>query len=459
MANIQEKFSETINEYGMFEEGDTVLVAVSGGADSTALVNLLYSLRKELGISLHVAHLNHLLRKGDAELDAKYVENMAQRLSLPITVETIDVAALAERENIGTEEAARIARYDFFEKTAAKIGANKIAVGHNADDNVETFLMRLLRGAGIRGLCGIPPKRGKIVRPMIKIWRREIEDYVGALKLVPRRDYTNYESRYMRNSVRLKLIPQLKIYNLNIKEIILQTILLLTEDNLYLENRAAEAFQTMIIERDNGEIKLNSDKLKKLENTIRRYVLRMAIERVKGDLAQVAFNHIRQINEKIEASEKWEIHLPDGIFVYGEKGGVVVARQKPGQNLTPQFNYLLTIPGQVTIKEIGRILRGSLTTNIEISDERKAAYIDYNALGKEISVRNKRPGDRFCPLGVKGSKKLQDFFIDEKIPAEDRDKIPLVESGGRIIWVAGQRIDERVKVTEKTKKIVKLELL
>lgn len=185
---IDKTFLAAISEYSMFQPGDLVLVAVSGGADSTALLNLLHVNRDKLGISLHVAHLNHLLRKGDAELDVRFVEQMCQKLGIPVTVEEVDVAALANQERLGIEEAARQARYDFFDRVAKKIQAQKIAVGHTADDNIETFLMRLLRGAGLKGLCGIPPKRGQIVRPLIKIWRREIEDYVGSLKLVPRRD-------------------------------------------------------------------------------------------------------------------------------------------------------------------------------------------------------------------------------------------------------------------------------
>lgn len=459
MVAIKDKFFEAAKEYRMFEPGETVLVAVSGGADSTALLNLLSSHREELRISLHVAHLNHMLRKGDAELDVKFVEGLAQRLSIPVSVEAVDVAALAQQEKMGIEEAARVARYDFFGRMADKIGAKKIAVGHTADDNIETFLMRLLRGAGLKGLCGIPPKRGRIVRPLIKIWRREIEDYVGALKLVPRRDHTNYESKYLRNSIRLKLVPQLKIYNLNIKEIILQTILLVTEDNLYLENKAAEELDEIMVSRNFGEIRLNIEKLKSLEGTIQRYLLRLVIEKVKGDLAELSFNHIREILNKLDATEKWELHLPDGIYAIGDKNGVTICREKPKMPETRPFKYPLSVPGEVKLEEIGRVLRGSFVEGMGKGNDPSVAFVDYGQLGKEIIVRSKLAGDRFSPLGVKGTKKLQDFFVDEKVPVEERDRIPVVESAGKIVWVAGKRLDERAKVTDKTRKIVKLELL
>ncbi len=456
---IKDKFLEAVKEYKMFEPGETVLVAVSGGADSTALLNLLCAHSRELGISLHVAHLNHMLRKGDAELDVKFVEGLAQKLGVPVSVEAIDVAALAEQEKMGIEEAARVARYEFFEGLADKVGAKKIAVGHTADDNIETFLMRLLRGAGLKGLCGIPPKRGRIVRPLIKIWRREVEDYVGALKLVPRRDHTNYESKYIRNSVRLKLVPQLKIYNLNIKEIILQTILLVTEDNLYLENAAAEKLDGVIISGNKGEIKLSADKIKGLEGTIQRYLLRLAIEKVKGNLTELSFGHVRDILAKLDATERWELHLPDGIFALGERGTLLICREKPKTVKIRPFRYVLPIPGEVRLEEVGRSLRGSFVEKVDRNAGSAVAFVDYGALGKEVVVRNKLAGDRFSPLGVKGTKKLQDYFVDEKIPLEERERVPIVESVGKVIWVAGRRLDDRAKVTEKTKKIVKFELL
>ena len=455
---IEDKFAEAVKEYQMFEPGDVVVVAVSGGVDSTALLNLLYARREELKLTLHIAHLNHLLRKGDAELDVRFVEGLAQRLNLPITVEAVDVAALAKQEKLGIEEAARSARYDFFERTAVRLGANRIAVAHTADDNVETFLMRLLRGAGLKGLCGIPPKRGKIVRPLIKVWRREIEDYVGALKLVPRRDHTNYESKYMRNSVRLKLIPQLKIYNLNIKEIILQTILLLTEDSLYLENKAAEVLAEIQQAAPAGEIRLDLARLKNIDPALHGRLLRLAVAEVKGDLNQLAFTHIRAIMEKLDATEKWELHLPGGFFARGGKEELAIGRERGLKKEAREFKYTLSVPGQVELAEIGRTFNCGFADQLDKAAGPRIAYVDYAALGKDLIVRSKLPGDRFVPLGITGTKKLQDFFVDEKVRAEARDDVPVVESGGRIIWVGGLRLDERAKVTEKTRKIVRLEL-
>ncbi|MBU0672151.1 MAG: tRNA lysidine(34) synthetase TilS [Candidatus Margulisbacteria bacterium] len=456
---IKEKFLDTIKEFKMFNPEDRVLVAVSGGADSTALVHLLAEVKDELGLSLHIAHLNHMIRKNDAELDMRFVQGLAQKLGIPITVESFDVQSYAKEEKMGLEEAARRIRYAFFERVSNQIGAQKIAVGHSADDNVETFLMRILRGAGLKGLCGIPPKRGRIVRPQIKIWRREIEVYVDGLKLVPRRDYTNYESKYMRNRVRLKLIPQLKIYNMNIKEIILQTILLLTEDREYIDSVTEEAVAEAFLSSTESELKLEIEEISAWEYPLQGHIIRKAIERIKGNLLDLTYTHVQDILEKLESNERWELHLPGGIFVVGNGRVLTISQEQPLKKEKKSFFYTLGVPGEIEVKEVGKKIKVTEVEGAEVSDDPKVAFVDYAALGKNLIIRNRGEGDRFIPLGMKGSKKLQDFFVDQKIPAEFRDYIPIIESAGRIVWVAGLRLDDRSKTTKKTKKFVKLELL
>jgi tRNA(Ile)-lysidine synthase len=456
---VVEKFKNTVKEYDLISPGDRVLIAVSGGVDSTALLHLLASLRDEYKLSLHVTHLNHMIRKGDADLDVKYVKEISGKLSIPVTVEACDVQAMAKKRKMGLEVTARHVRYDFFERTAENIGATRIAVGHNADDNVETFLMRMLRGAGLKGLCGITPKRGKIIRPMIKCWRKELEEYVGSLKLVPRRDYTNYESKYMRNRVRMKLLPQLRLYNLNIKEIILQTILLLTEDSGYLETNAEEILSEVLVSDNGDEVRLNIEKIRALSFSMQGRIIRLAVEKVKGDLMEVSYVHIRDILKQLEANEGWELHLPAGVFVTGHHGELIFGRERPAMPEVQPFRYSVRIPGSVKIKELGKEFKATVEKERGNSDSGNMVYVDYAALGKTVTVRNRKDGDRFNPLGMDGTKKIQDLFVDEKIPAEQRDLIPIIESGGKVVWVGGVRLDDRAKVTDKTKKVVKLELV
>lgn len=451
---------ETIKEYKMFNPGDSVLIGVSGGADSTALLHLLYDLKAELGLStLYVAHLNHMLRKEDADLDQKYVEGLAKNLGLLCLAEVVDVAAYATKNKLCLEDAGRRLRYEFYRETAKKVGANKIALGHTADDSVETFLMRLLRGAGLRGLTGIPPVRGNIVRPLIKAWRKEIDQHIAHLKLVPRIDHTNYESKYLRNRVRLKLIPQLKIYNLNIKEILLQTVMLLTEDYIYMEAKTREALSEITIKEGDNFIELHADKLRALEPPIEGHLLRTAIEKVKGNLSELAFSHVHDIAKNLDSTEKWELHLPDGIFAVGNRNTLAITKTRPLVPEKVSFYYNLSIPGELKIKEAELLLTAEIlpaAPHPSSSPDPNVAHLDFEEVGRELIVRSRKDGDRFYPLGMKGTKKVQDFFIDQKIPQEERDRVPIVESAGRLIWIVGQRIDERVKVDKKTKKVLKL---
>lgn len=457
---IKNKVLETIKEYKMFSPGDSIVLGVSGGADSTALLHLLDELKDEIKISsIYIAHLNHMLRKEDAEKDQRFVESLAKKLGLLCLSESIDVRAYAAQNKLNLENAGRILRYAFYMRVLKKVGASKIALGHNADDTVETFLMKLLRGAGLKGLTGIPPVREKIVRPLIRTWRREIDLYVGRLKIVPRIDHTNYESKYLRNRVRLKLIPQLKIYNLNIKEILLQTVLLLTEDNLYIEKEVKETLKQITDEQTRNDITLDVSRLRNLDLSVQGHLIRGAIEKVKGNLAEMAFSHIHEIMRHLDSTEDWELHLPDGVYAVGSKNSLTITKEKPGEPEKVSFYYTLNVPGEVVVKEADLLIKAALineASKAEKEKDRNAAHLDFEETGKKLIVRSRKEGDRFYPLGMKGTKKIQDFFIDQKVPKEARDLIPLIESAGRIVWVTGLRIDERAKVKKKTKKIVRL---
>ncbi len=454
---IRDKALEAIKEHKMLNPGDSVLVAVSGGADSISLLYLLFSLKEELKLGpLYVAHLNHLIRRNEAQIDQKYVENIAKNLGLLCISESADVEAHAAREKLSIEDAGRRLRYAFYAETAKKVGANRIALGHTADDMVETFLMRLLRGAGLKGLTGIPPVRGNIIRPLIKVWRREIDNYIATLKLVPRIDHTNYESKYLRNRVRLKLIPQLKIYNLNIKEILLQTVLLLTEDYLYMEAKTREALLEIIVKEKEGSLELEAQKLRELEPPIVGHLIRTAIEMVKGNLAELTFSHIHSIIKNLDSSERWELHLPDMLYVIGNRNNLIITKEQPKEPEKVSFHYNLEVPGSIVIEEAKVKITSKILDDLSVGESQNTALLDFEETGKELVVRSRKEGDRFFPLGMKGAKKIQDFFVDQKVPASERDLVPIVEAQERIIWVAPFRIDERNKVTKKTKKVVKL---
>ncbi len=458
---IKEQFLQTIKEYKMIKPKDSILVGVSGGADSVVLLHLLNEFKDELNINIYAAHLNHMLRQ-DAEIDQRFVENLCKNLGLTCFSEAIDVGVYAEKNKLNKENAGRKLRYNFYQRIAHKIGANKIALGHNADDDVETFLMHLLRGAGLKGLTGIPPKRNNIIRPLLKIWRRDIDKFVAQLKVVPRIDHTNYESKYLRNRVRLKLIPQLKIYNLNIKQILLQTILLLTEDSLYLDKKVKESLKEITINEKEYQIELDIARLRDLEPPVQGHLIRAAIERIKGNLAELSFSHIHNISTNLYSTESWELHLPDKIFAVGNRNKLIITKEKPKTPAKKSFHYKISVPGTAFIEEANMSISATLEPNKNVFNNQaptdEIVFVDFEEVGRELTIRSRRNGDRFYPLGMKGVKKLQDFFVDKKITKEERDTIPIIESEGRIVWVAGLRIDERVKVNKNTTKLVRLAL-
>lgn len=456
---LKEQVLKTIRSYQMITPDDKILVAVSGGTDSTSLLHLLASLRDELKITIEVAHLNHLIRGKDAEEDARYVTRLAKSLSLPVTIKSFDVPGLSKSQKLSLEDAGRKVRYEFFERTAEEISATKIALGHTADDNLETFLMRLLRGSGIRGLSGIPPVRGQIIRPLIKSWRRDLEEYCAKHKLIPRIDYTNYESRYLRNRIRLKLIPQLRVFNPNLKENLLNTIELLTIDNLYFKDRAEKVLKELTAEETEDGLRLDLPKLLRLESGINSHVIRAAIERLKGDLADISYQHVEAILSHLTDSEGWQIHLPDNIYVIGTKDTLTITGTKP-QTEKEKFNYSLKVPGEIEIPEIGVKIKATCTEKmLDFKAETQnpfEAFLDLDKTGDTLTIRSRQEGDKFSPFGLKGTKKLHDIFIDEKVPISKRDKIPLILAQSKIAWVVGFRIDDEFKVTEKTRQVLKL---
>jgi len=291
---ILDKVKNTIKKYNLVEKKDKIVVGVSGGPDSVALLYLLNGLRKELKISLHIAHLDHMLRM-DSYKDREFVESLANKLGLSITCAKVNVKELAKRGS--QEEIARNARLGFLFKVTKDIKASKIALGHNLDDQAETVLMRILRGTGLYGLGGILPKRNiagyQIIRPLIEVRRTEIQAFLKKKKIKPRIDASNLEDIYFRNKIRNRLLPLLeKEYNPNIKEVLNNMAESAGLDYAYLNQVAKKAMQRL-------GIKINLDKFLKLHPSIQRLVLRLSIARVKGDTRRITFRHIKEIEDLI----------------------------------------------------------------------------------------------------------------------------------------------------------------
>lgn len=435
----------------MLRSGDGVIVAVSGGPDSMALLNFLSSLKN---IKIFVAHINHMLRGADSFKDEVFVQKEARRLKKQCFVSRINVKRLAEKEKISIEEAGRDARYRFLEKIAKKINAKKIALAHNNDDNIETFIMRLVRGTGIKGLRCIPAVRGKIIRPFIDVSKEEILDYCSRKNISFRIDKTNLKEDFQRNKIRHSIIPVLHNYDPSVRDKITSFIGSMNERYKIISSDILKYSKKFT--RKEGAISVLKQELLKVPTSLRGDVVRKMIEELKGSLKNIYSENI----ESVLKLKIGSIHLPGGLFAYSDGKSLKISREMPGASISKSFKYELNVPGIVHIKETGVVMSAKAVKKMPSFSaiKKNEAYIDASKIKGALIVRNFRPGDSFVPLGMKGRKKLQDLFVDEKIPLLERRKIPIVADKEKIIWVAGYRMSEEVKVAGTANRILSLKI-
>ena len=472
---ILQAVRRTIAQNAMIQSGDSILVAVSGGPDSMALIHVLVALAPSLPVRLAIAHLNHGLRSKEADRDAEFVASVAQSLNLPLFMDKIDTRKHQERHRLSPEEAARNVRYDFLNRVAEKNGFTKIAVGHHLDDNAELVLMFLLRGSGPPGLSGMSPVRdSKIIRPLIDIKRSKILEYLTLKGLQYVSDSSNTDSSFLRNKIRHELIPQLaRNYNPNIVNTLNRLASVARSEESWIDTIIDPLYQRALLKENTACVRLSLGSLEYIPLAARRRVIRKAIKRVKGNLRRIAFSHIdAAVRLALKGPHAGSIDLPDRVQVQRDHQALVIIKQSkplrlPGSGKAPYdqaaYSYEIKSTGSVFIQEAGVHLR--LT---EADTEAFAhchgtgqgiAFFDINKVKFPLLVRNFQPGDRFSPLGMTGTQKLKRFFNSSKIPREQRAICPLLVSDGRIIWVAGHRLDNSVKVDADTRRVLKAELL
>lgn len=461
---IEDVFHRTVKEYGMLQKGDGVVVGVSGGPDSIALLHLLYRFKEHYGIELVAAHLNHNFRPGEAEKEAEYVKEFCVQRDIPCIVEFCDVPRMAEEEGLSMEQAGRKARYSFFNRVMDQKGFNKIATGHNLNDQVETVLMKFIRGAGMEGLAGIHPVRGNIIRPFLEVPRLLIERYCEEHRLNPAIDKSNLSPIYHRNKVRLQLLPLLREqYNKNIENVIISTAQILRDENDYLNRAALEELEGAVISYERDELVLDLEVLRRLHIAILRRVLRQAVRKLKGNTLNIEYSHIKALCSVIHTGAPGsQVQMPEGMTASLSYNRLIITTRR-FENKAINNIYRIEVPGITYVDETRGLVEAKVLTKEEYLQEREIykdnrliAYFDLSKTGEDLIIRGRKDGDRFRPLGMKGTKKLKDFFIDLKIPRHQRDSIPIIEGKGAIIWVAGYRIGEDFKVDENTDRVLKL---
>ena len=492
---LLKKVQDTIRKHQMLTSNTKLVVAVSGGPDSTTLLHVLFKLTPKYNLRLWVAHLNHQLRGREADFEAEWVKKFAFKLGIPVISDTFNVPALAKEKRLSLEEAARRARYNFLEEVANHLGASKIALAHTASDQAETLLMRLMRGSGLDGLSAIPPVRDKIIRPLIEVFREQIEDYCRENDLQPCLDSSNRETSFLRNQVRLNLIPYLsREYGDQIEKVLLQTTNLLRQDSEYLKKETERMFKSVLEEETHEELVLNEEKLSCLHPALQRRVIRKAIEKIKGDLRAVTFDHIVSILELYKTKQSKQLDLPHGLVIRHRYKDLLIRK---GKEKGLSFVRNLVIPGTTKLTELNLALDTELISRLlDISFQKDSqkklgeqfissrrsvarlplasaknteshqihdfpepeAWFDFDKLEPPLYLRTREKGDRFHPLGMKGSKKVKDFFIDLKIPLEQRERIPLLMGKDKVVWIVGYRIDQRFKVDKDTRAILEVKI-
>ena len=459
MVLLKAKVLDTIQKHRMILPGERIAVGVSGGPDSMALLYLLHDLRDDLKCNLHIAHLDHMLRGEESRTDAAYVAEHARKLNIPITLEAINVNEMTTPKE-SQESGARRIRYEFYEKVMTSVKADRMALGHNADDQAETVLMRLLRGSGAQGLSGIPPVRDNFIRPLIEVNRSEIDEYLRQMQITPRQDLSNLNTVYRRNKIRHTLIPLLeREYSPNIKQILQQTGEILRAEDELLTNLALEAMQNCIQRPDDRTAIVHIPNLRGYHLSLQRRILRLAIETLTGNLNSFDYDHVRDLlNLALYGTTGSVISLPREIWAEKVYDELIIRRGYQPKTSDEPFDYKIKIPGKTKIPDPGLSIVTTGPENFcgEIKkyqpnrDEFRETF-DYDKIRGELRIRNRRPGDRFQPLGMSETKKLKDFFIDEKIPRAMRNSIPILTDENSILWIVGYRIDDRFKITKNTR--------
>ena len=470
---------KTIATHGMLQPGDRVLVGLSGGPDSTALLLGLHQLRARLSITIGAAHLNHGLRGDRAARDARHAAGLAERLGVSLVTETDSAEAFRQAHRVSPEEAAREVRYRFLERAAMAGGFNRIALGHHQDDDAELVLMRLLRGSGPLGLAGIPPQRPlpggatTIIRPLIRTSRAAILAFIARSGSCTVTDESNADVRFLRNRIRHHLLPLLKEqYNPALIEGLSRMAQLMRDEEVWLEGVAAERLRLLTLADQGAVLVLDRGGLADCSPALQRRVLRAAIQRCKGDLRRMGFVPLEAAREfAVQGPARGTCDLPDGLVMRGQ-GNRLHVMNFPRNRTTGRlprtfpraagFECRIPSPGCFPIGESGITMTFSLLETPPPEDVhgtgQQTAFFDMDQLRFPLTIRNFRPGDRLVPLGLNGTQKVKKIFIDRKIPREDRPRYPLLLCGDSILWVAGLRQSEVGKITPSTRRWLKVEM-
>ncbi len=461
------KIKDTIKKYGMLEKGDHVVVAISGGPDSVALLKVMEMISDEYGLTLTAAHINHGLRK-ESDQDEQFVRRISEEAGIKFECRKVDIGSQRKGTGKSIEEISRDVRYRFLNDVAKMHHAGKIALGHHLNDQVETVLMNFLRGSGAEGLKGMLPKRGLFIRPLLRISRKEIHGFLEARNIPFMTDTSNAESLYLRNRIRHLLIPELKAkFNPNLDASLSNMAEIMRLEDDYMKTVTREILSDWGIGQENDEIMIRISALAKYHEAIQYRIMKDLLRRLTPHTQGIAYAHIKAALDLCSADRPGgQLDFPYGILVRREYDTLVFSRstkteRKAFYEKFDKLHYDVAIPGSVKIVESGKTIKFAFVEHpVRIkADERTTVYMDYDRIVFPVIIRTLKPGDRIQPLGMKGTKKIKSYFIDEKVPLNIRKEIPLLLDRESVIWITGMRLSERVKITDKTSRVLKVEIV
>ncbi len=456
---IEKKVFAFMEEHNMLKATDRIVVGVSGGADSVCLLFVLLEYRKQIPFSLAVVHVNHGIRQ-EAEQDARYVEAICKKYELPFYLFCIDVRQKAKQEKCSEEEAGRNVRYQAFVQVAEEFGADKIAVAHNSNDRSETMLFHLFRGSGIKGLASIRPMRENIIRPILCLERREVEEYLKAQRIFYCQDATNEKDDYTRNRIRHHILPYAE------KEIVsgcvshmAQTAKMLQQVDEYLEQQTMSAMEECVCGQ---EIDINS--FLKQHKVIRQRILHTMVLALTASGKDISHVHIQSLMSLFEEKGNRYVNLPFGI-VGRRQYDKVILEQRLEKTQNVQEERKLSIPSVTSLNEEQQLELQILSlygNSEDFPTNQYTKWFDYDKIEQSLVLRTRRTGDYLTIIGKNGEvihKSVKDYMITEKIPRTERDQILLLADGQHVIWLIGYRISEDYKISRNTKRILQVQLI
>ena len=445
--NFLEKFEEFVNRYKLFKSGEKILVGFSGGTDSTALLQALWHLKFQYGFSLLAAHVNYNLRGKDSQEDEEHVKEFCFQRNISLVIKNVKLDSKSNLEN-----KAREIRFKYFKKLTKLYNVQKVALGHNREDQAETLIHRLFRGSGYTGMKGIIPKSGIIIHPLLSFSRQEILDFLNNEELTWRDDQSNQENVFTRNKIRNHMLPWIK-ENINPKIVnkLYHTAEIFSDTDEIMQELSKRRLLKAQIKHTKNEYRFSLNVIRKTKPVLRFYIYKEIYKKLNGDEKDFYHSNFKEIEAILDSHGSKKIHLPHDVYMLKEYNELIFTNRDDDEGFDVNNSKEITSLRNRLTFEDNRIIMKKLKILPQkryLYEDKFTTYIDLDKTSFPLLIRHRQPGDKFYPLGMDHPKKLKDFFIDEKVPKFERDKVLLFCDKENIIWVAGHRTDNRIITSE-----------